>query len=61
MTNDQIIEEILHEAEKLGVRLDVLNDSFILRQLYPSMSLVDSIESAFKKIKQNLLTPTEHD
>ena len=61
MTNDQIIEEILHEAEKLGVRLDVLNDSFILRQLYPSMSLVDSIESAFKKIKQNLLTPTKHD
>ena len=35
MTNEEIIEEILHEASNLKIREDVLNLSSKLRQLNP--------------------------
>lgn len=55
MTNEEIIEEILHEAEDLKIRTKVLTRAVHLRQLFPSMSFLDSIETSFNEIKNELV------
>jgi hypothetical protein len=50
MTNEEIIEEILHEASNLKIREDVLNLSSKLRQLNPKMTLLESIELSFNHL-----------
>ena len=50
MTNEEIIDEILHEAAELKVREQVLDLSRKLKELNPRMSLLESIELAFKHL-----------
>jgi 2-hydroxy-3-keto-5-methylthiopentenyl-1-phosphate phosphatase len=54
MTNEEIIEEILNESEELKIRRQVLERSVKLRQIFPDMSILDSIESSFNEIKNGL-------
>jgi len=51
ITNEEIVEEILHEAEKLKIRVLVLNKAVYLRQIFPSISILESIETAFNEVK----------
>lgn len=55
MTNEEIIEEILHEAERLNIRVRVLRRAVTLRQVFPPMSILESIETAIKEIKNELV------
>lgn len=61
MTNEEIIEEILHDAEKLNIRMAVLSRALSLRQIFPTMSILESIESAYKEVKSELLAPKTYD
>lgn len=54
MTNEEIVEEILHEAEELKLRKEVLDLAMKLRDTSPKMPLVDSLELALKHFKNNL-------
>lgn len=51
MSNEEIIEEILHEAASLKIREDVLDLSRRLQDTNPKMSKVEAIELAFKHLK----------
>jgi hypothetical protein len=51
MSNEEIIEEILHEASKLNIREQVLTLSKKLRDLNPRMTLLESIELSFNHLK----------
>jgi|LakMenEpi03Aug12_release.lakeMendotaPanAssembly.Ray.scaffolds.fasta_scaffold536030_2 hypothetical protein len=50
MTNEELIEELLFEAEALGLREDVLSHAVRLRQLDPKMTPVVSYEKAYHQI-----------
>jgi hypothetical protein len=50
MTNEEIIDEILHEAAELKVREQVLELSRKLKELNPRMTQLESIELAFKHL-----------
>jgi len=50
MTNEEIIDEILHEASELKIREQVLDLSRKLKELNPRMTLLESIELAFKHL-----------
>lgn len=54
MTNEEIVEEILHEAEQLKLRKEVLDLAAKLKQTSPNMSFLDSLELALSHIKRNL-------
>jgi hypothetical protein len=51
MSNEEIIDEILHEASQLKIREQVLDLSKKLRDSNPRMSLLESIELSFKHLK----------
>ena len=51
MTNEEIIEEILHEAADLKIREQVLDLAKKLRDSNPKMSLLQSIELSFSHLK----------
>lgn len=51
MTNEEIIEEILHEAADLKIREQVLDLAKKLRDSNPKMSLLESIELSFSHLK----------
>ena len=51
MTNEEIIDEILHEASELKIREQVLDLSRKLREQNPRMTLLESIELSFNTIK----------
>lgn len=51
MTNEEIMEEILHEAEALKIRLPVINLSRKMRQSNPLMTVILSLELALEEIK----------
>ena len=53
MTNEEIIEEILHEAAELKVREQVLDLAKKLRDTNPKMPLLDAIELSFSHLKNN--------
>ena len=55
MTNEELVEEILHEAEELNIRVRVLSKAVALRQIFPTMSILESIETSFKEIKNEKL------
>lgn len=61
MTNEEIVEEILHEAEDLNIRKEVLTKALNLRKLFPTMSILESIESAFKSTKNEKLDSVSND
>jgi hypothetical protein len=50
MTNEEIIDEILHEASELKIREQVLDLSRKLREQNPRMTLLESIELSFKHL-----------
>lgn len=58
MTNEELVEEILHEAEELNIRVRVLSKAVALRQIFPTMSILESIETAFKEIKNEMVYNT---
>jgi hypothetical protein len=51
MSNEEIIDEILHEASELKIREEVLNLSIKIRETNPKMTLLESIELSFKHLK----------
>ena len=51
MSNEEIIEEILHEASDLKIREQVLDLSKKIRDLNPRMTLLESIELSFNHLK----------
>ena len=51
MNNEEIIDEILHEASNLKIREQVLDLSRKLQDMNPKMSKVESIELAFNHLK----------
>jgi hypothetical protein len=53
MSNEEIIDEILHEASELKIREQVLDLSKKLRDLNPRMSLLESIEQSLSHLKRN--------
>lgn len=51
MSNEEIIEELLHEAAELKIREQVLDLSKKIRDTNPKMSLLESIELSLKHLK----------
>jgi hypothetical protein len=51
MTNEEILEELLYEAEKYRVREDVIESARILLELNPQMERVEAVKLAFDNIK----------
>lgn len=54
MSNEEIIDEILHEAAALKIREEVLEFSSKLQELNPRMSRVEAFEIALKHLKGDL-------
>lgn len=53
MTNEEILDELLHEAYKLKIRDQVLDLSKMLREKNNKMSMLESVELAMEHIKRN--------
>jgi hypothetical protein len=53
MTNEEIIDEILHEASELKVREQVLDLAKKIRDVNPKMTLLEAIELSFTHLKNN--------
>lgn len=53
MSNEEIIQEILHEAEELRIRHHVLDLSQKLRETNPKMSMLESMELALNHFKNH--------
>lgn len=51
MTNEEIIDELLHEAEELKLREHVLTLAKVLQDGNPKMERVEAIEHALKHLK----------
>lgn len=51
MTNEEIIDELLHEAEKFRVREEVLESARVLLDKNPKMERVDAVKLALDNIK----------
>jgi pyruvate-formate lyase len=51
MSNEEIIEEILHEASDLKIREQVLDLAKKLRDSNPKMTLLEAVELSFKHLK----------
>ena len=54
MTNEEMVEELLIEADRLRLRKEVLDLATKLKQTSPNMSFLDSLELALSHIKRNL-------
>jgi len=51
MTNEEHIEEILHESYSIGIRDNVMDFAKELRETNPKLNLHTSIELAYSKLK----------
>jgi hypothetical protein len=51
MTNEEIIDELLHEAAKFRVREEVLESARVLLDKNPKMERVDAVKLALDNIK----------
>lgn len=56
MTNEEIIEELLIEASKLGIRPNVIKLSTQILETNPKMDRVSSIELSLKLCKNSIKT-----
>jgi|APGre2960657404_1045060.scaffolds.fasta_scaffold08008_2 hypothetical protein len=54
MTNEEIVEELLHEAEQLKLRIEVLDLATKIKEVSPNMSFLESLEHAMKHIKEHV-------
>ena len=48
MTNEQMVEEILHEADAYGLRREVMDSAKQLREEDKTIDMVTSYELAFR-------------
>jgi hypothetical protein len=48
MTNEQLVEEILHEADAYGLRQEVIDSAKQLREEDKTIEVVTSYELAFR-------------
>ena len=53
MNSEEIVQEILHEAEELKLREHVLDLSQKLRDTNPRMSIIESMELALNHYKNH--------
>ena len=53
MSNEEIIDELLHEAEDLKIREDVLTLAKVLQDSNPRMDKVEAIEHALNHLKNH--------
>lgn len=51
MTNEEFIEEILHESHSIGIKDDVMNLAKELRETNPKLNFHTSIELSYSKLK----------
>jgi hypothetical protein len=51
MTNEEIIDELLHEAAKFRVREEVLESARVLLDKNPKMERVEAVKLALDNIK----------
>ena len=51
MSNEEIIDELLHEAENFRVREEVLESARVLLDKNPKMERVDAVKLALDNIK----------
>lgn len=54
MTNEEIVQEILHEASEYGVMKEVINYASKIMQENPKIERVVAYETAFEEMKNNL-------
>lgn len=54
MTNEEIVEEILHEAEQLKLRKEVLELATKIKMSAPRMTFLESLEHALEHIKRSI-------
>jgi hypothetical protein len=53
MSNEEILDELLHEAYQLKIRDQVLDLSRTLREKNKQMTMLESVELAMDHIKRN--------
>lgn len=53
MSNEEILDELLHEAFQLKIRDQVLDLSRTLREKNQQMTMLESVELAMDHIKRN--------
>lgn len=53
MTNEEILDELLHEAYELRIRDQVLDLATIIRDQNNNMSLLQAVELAMQHIKNH--------
>jgi hypothetical protein len=51
MTNEEIVDELLHEAEELKLRTEVLELTTKLMDLNPRMERVEALELSLRHLK----------
>ena len=51
MTNEKIVEELLHEAENLRIREEVLDTVNVLMDKNPKMERVEAVKLALNNVK----------
>jgi|694.fasta_scaffold106865_6 hypothetical protein len=51
MSNEEIVDEILHEAEEFRIRKDVIDMMSMIMEKNPNMERVDAVKIAFEHIK----------
>lgn len=51
MSNEEIVDELLHEAEKLRVREEVLESARRILELNPKMDRVDAYRLSLDNVK----------
>jgi hypothetical protein len=52
MTNEEIVEEILHEASVFGIMKEVINQAGQIMLNNPKIDRVIAYETAFNELKQ---------
>lgn len=53
MTNEEMVEELLIEADRMKLRKEVIDLANKIKNASPKMSLLDSLELAIKHIKEH--------
>jgi hypothetical protein len=53
MTNEEIIQELLYEAEKLRIREEVILLAGKLKESSPKMTMLDALELSFEHLKNS--------
>lgn len=50
MTSEEMIEEILMEANSMGLRTELIESAKFIMELYPTIRRVDAYEKAFEEL-----------